>query len=103
MCVYLLSALVRGYQSCSVCSRLEGCGVTLQEYNLSRSGMQSVTLRNAICHTQECTKKLYMHMFLSAVVALVVSLSQHQMAKVVTGARKKELGAWCENRGEDKA
>ena len=47
------------------------------------SGMQLVTPRNAISHAQECTKKLYMRIFLSAVAALVVSLLRCQMAKVV--------------------
>ena len=37
---------------------------------------------------------------LSAVVALAVSLSRRQTAKVVMGVREKELGAWRE-KGED--
>ena len=51
--------------------------VTLQECNLSHLGM----------YKKSCTKFI----FLSGVVALVVSLSRRQMAKVVMGTKKKEL------------
>ena len=39
---------------------------------------------------------------LSAVAALAVSLSRLQMAKILMGARKKELGACHENEREDR-
>ena len=53
------------------------------------SRMQFVTLRNA---PKSCIH-IHKFIFLSAVAALVVSLSWCQMAKVVKGAKKKKLEA----------
>ena len=79
------------------------------------SGMQFVTLRNAVCHAQECSLSrsgmqfvtlrnvpescihLRKFIFLSAVAALAVSCHDVKMAKVVMEAEKElEPGAKTE-------
>ena len=37
------------------------------------------------------------------VLSTIAVLVSGQNGKIVAGARKKELGAWCENGGEDRA
>ena len=86
-----------------MCSWLAGCGVTLQECNLSlfRNAIKgvacaqtSVPLRNAIKIPKSCV-----HLRKFIVLSAVVSHCCNE--KMVVGARKKELGAWHKNRRED--
>ena len=88
---------------------------------VSRSGMQFVTLRNTIkgvvcAQTSvpfwDAIKTSCLQKIVYTCVSLQFSVLQRRQrshchdvktAKVVMGARKKELGAWRENGGEDRA
>ena len=82
-----------------MCSRLEGCGVTLQECNLSCSEMElkvwlvrkhlsHLRMQLNILFTKSCIH-LCKFIVLSAVAALAVSLSQRQNGKSCDGSEEE--------------